>query len=42
MVASRDLAFGLARMYESLRAEAPERIKTFRTMEEARAWLGVE
>jgi hypothetical protein len=42
LVASRDLAFGLARMYESLRAEAPESIKTFRTIEEARAWLGLE
>jgi hypothetical protein len=42
LVASRDLAFGLARMYESLRADAPESIKAFRTMEEARAWLGLE
>jgi hypothetical protein len=42
LVAERDLTFGLARMYESLRADAPESIKTFRTMEEARSWLGLD
>jgi hypothetical protein len=42
MVASRDLTFGLARMYEALRADAPESIKTFRTMEDALRWLGRE
>jgi hypothetical protein len=41
IVAPRDLTFGLARMYESLRADAPESMKTFRTIEEARVWLGL-
>lgn len=42
VVAPRDLVYGLARMYESLRADAPESMKTFRTLEEARRWLGLE
>jgi hypothetical protein len=42
LVAPRDLVFGLARMYESLRADAPESLRSFRTIEEARRWLGLE
>jgi len=42
LVASRDLVFGMARMYQSLRADAPYEIGVFRDMDEARFWLGLD
>jgi hypothetical protein len=41
MVAGRDFAYGLARMYQSYRSMAPERFRVFRDRAEALAWLGV-
>ncbi len=40
-VAPRDVLFGLARMYETLRAESPVELRAFRSMSEAREWLGL-
>jgi hypothetical protein len=39
VVAPRDLHYGLARMYEMLRGDAPEQLQVFRTREEAERWL---
>ncbi|MCL4301119.1 MAG: hypothetical protein KJ077_35635 [Anaerolineae bacterium] len=41
IVAGTDLVYGLARMYQMLRADE-EQIRVFRDMEEARRWLGIE
>ena len=41
IVAPRDHHFGLARMYQSLRAEAPEETRIFRARADALAWLGL-
>ena len=41
IVAPRDELFGMARMYEILRSDAPEETRVFRTMEQARAFLGL-
>ncbi len=38
-VAPADAAFGLARMYESLRHQSPAEFRTFRDMDEALRWL---
>ena len=40
IVAPMDHVYGMARMYEILRSDAPEEIRVFRDMEAARAWLG--
>ena len=44
LVAPTDVAFGMARMYQSIRASggAPSEHRVFREMAEARAWLGLE
>jgi hypothetical protein len=42
IVASADLAFGLSRMYEAYRDSSGLPLRVFRTLEEARAWLGLE
>ena len=44
IVAESDVAFGMARMYQSIRASggAPSEHRVFREMAEARAWLGLE
>jgi len=39
MVAGRDLEFGMGRMMEAFLAEAPVEFRTFRAMEDARAWI---
>jgi len=41
IVASRDHVFGMARMYEILRSDAPEQIRVFRDYDEAIGWLGL-
>jgi len=41
MVATRDAAYGLGRMYQSYR-EGAENFAVFRNMEEAERWLGLE
>lgn len=38
---SRDYAFGMARMYEVFAEEAGGQFRVFRSIEEARVWLGV-
>lgn len=37
--ATREVLFGLSRMYELLREGSPERVCVFRDMEEAERWL---
>lgn len=39
LVVSKDLAFGLARMYQQSSGPRSDRVGVFRTMEEAEAWL---
>ena len=41
IVADEDITFGMARMYEVFREDAPEDIKLFRDMADARRWLGL-
>jgi len=41
VVASSDLAFGLSRMYQAYRFDAPITLEVFRDMDAARAWLGL-
>lgn len=41
IVAPTDVTFGVSRMYQTLRSEAPYEISVFRTREEALAWLGL-
>lgn len=40
IVASSDAVFGMARMYQILRANEKDEIEVFRTFEDARQWLG--
>ena len=40
IVASSDAGFGSGRMFEGLSGD--EHVRTFRSVEEARAWLGIE
>jgi len=42
VVTPSDLGFGLARMFQTLHEEAPEDLRVFRTIEEARSWLGLD
>lgn len=42
LVAGRDFAYGLARMYQSYRSMAPERLRVFRERRDALDWLGVD
>lgn len=41
LVASADVVFGMARMYEQRTDPAHERVRVFRDLEEARSWLGL-
>ena len=40
LVVTSDVAFGMARMYQSLGDDGQGSVGVFRTMEEAEAWLG--
>ncbi len=44
VVAEKDIMFGVARMYQQLREvrDKPDQVRVFRTMEEARHWLGLD
>ncbi len=44
IVAEKDEMFGIARMYQLLRdaQEKPDQVQVFRTMAEARRWLGLD
>lgn len=42
LVAPSDVSYGLARMFQSLHDDAPEKVRVFRDVAEARAWLGLE
>jgi hypothetical protein len=39
IVAPKDHVFGMARMYEILRSDAPEQIRVFRDRDQAERWL---
>ncbi|RJQ46129.1 MAG: hypothetical protein C4534_03215 [Gaiellales bacterium] len=41
IVASRDVIYGMARMYQSQTQSFKPGVEIFRTMEEAREWLGL-
>lgn len=41
-VVPSDVAFGLARMFQTLRDQMPEQIGVFRTLEEAERWIDQE
>ena len=41
VVAPNDAAFGVARMYESMRADSPVGVRAFRDVDDARDWLGL-
>jgi hypothetical protein len=41
-VASEDVVFGMARMYQMTTVESDSRVGVFRTIEEARAWLDAD
>ncbi len=41
IVASDDAAYGLSRMYQAYRDDAPFELRVFRDLEDARAWLGL-
>ena len=40
-VVGTDVAFGMARMFEMRRGDAPDQIRIFRNIHDARAWLGL-
>lgn len=42
IVASADVVYGMARMYQTLSNEEVQHVMVFRTIPEARAWLGIE
>lgn len=42
LVAASDLGFGLGRMYQAFRDDAPIHLQVFRELEKALAWLGIE
>ena len=42
LVAPKDAAFGMARMFQSLHDSAPETIRVLRSLPEAEAWLELE
>jgi len=39
IVAARDDVFGMARMYQTLRSDAPQMLRVFRDITEAKNWL---
>jgi len=41
IVATSEAGFGTGRMFEALSGDPEERVRTFRGMEEALAWLGI-
>jgi hypothetical protein len=41
LVAPTDVGFGLARMFQTLHEAAPEELRVFRTLDDAKAWLGL-
>jgi hypothetical protein len=41
IIGDHDVIFGMGRMWEAFVSEAPIKGKVFRTIEEARAWLGI-
>lgn len=42
VIAPRDQAYGIARMYEAFAEQGPENVRVCRTLEEALKWLGLE
>lgn len=41
IVAAKDDVFGMARMYQVFRSDAPQELQIFRDMAEAKNWLGL-
>lgn len=41
LVMDSDVAYGMARMFEMLRASGPEEVRVFRTIGEAQVWLAL-
>jgi hypothetical protein len=41
-VCSREVVYGMARMYQLLTDDGPDEIRVFRKMSEALAWLGLD
>ena len=41
IVVASDVAFGMARMFQIIREDAPEEVRVFRDIDEARRWLGL-
>ena len=42
VVAPDDLRFGMGRMFQLLHDEAPEELRVFRSLDEARRWLALD
>ena len=41
IVVASEVAFGMARMFQIIREDAPEEVRVFRDIDEARRWLGL-
>jgi hypothetical protein len=41
LVVSRDMDYGLARMYEAYSQDLPVQIRIFDELEEAESWMGI-
>lgn len=41
IVATKAHVYGMARMYQMIRADAPRQVRVFREMSEASSWLGI-
>ncbi len=42
IVAGDDFGFGMGRMFQMLHDEAPEELQVFRSIDDARRWLGLD
>jgi len=42
LVATKDAAYGMARMFQALHEDAPEDLRVFRSLDEAKIWLGLD
>ena len=42
IVSSSDIVFGMSRMYETLMDDASVTVRTFKEMESAKSWLGLD
>lgn len=42
IVASDDLPYGLARMYDAISTDSPENVRVFKELDEALDWIGID